>query len=86
MYIHVILAGEASQKKKKEDNNKVKTTVWPPLLPIKPLFPACFCGYSLMFSYIQRSLQNNILSNIEEAKNAEEKQYDHAWHVHTIIL
>ena len=30
------------------------------------LFPACFCGYSLMFSYIQRSLQNNILSNIEE--------------------
>ena len=66
MYIHVILAGEASQKKK--DNNKVKTTVWPPLLPIKPLFPACFCGYSLMFSYIQRSLQNNILSNIEKLK------------------
>ena len=58
----------AKRARKKKDNNKVKTTVWPPLLPIKPLFPACFCGYSLMFSYIQRSLQNNILSNIEELK------------------
>ena len=40
VWLHVIClynTGERSEPEKEEDNIKVKTTVWPPLLPIKSL-------------------------------------------------